>query len=226
MALQQLQFALHRVDQLVGVVHQIESVVIEHAGQKGKRLPLVVVDPRRRHRLHADRWMATQTQPRVGANAGHPLGQLPRRRDPHRWHQFTGPSPFAQHRQVRCRQQGGDGVIRRHQRHQHPVGPGASPETAADRIKVLRQNQARQQQIGQPGEALGPEQGHVFVGHPALAAGVAPLGGYSRCRHQVQLGQQVHTVHRHAQFAEPLPPLARFFPTLLAAGGDQLICQK
>ena len=47
-----------------------------------------------------------------------------------------------------------------------------------------------QEQVGEPGEALGPQQGHVGIGHPALAARLAPFGLDRLRGHQVELGQQ------------------------------------
>ena len=83
-----------------------------------------------------------------------------------------------------------------------------------------------QQQIRQPGEALGPEQGDVLVGHPDLAAGLAPLGLDQPSRHKVELRQQGLPVDRDAQLRQCLAPLAGFVPAVLAAGGDQLVGEK
>ena len=64
-------------------------------------------------------------------------------------------------------------------------GDGAKASVRADAPGPGQQRQARQraghtkalqQQIGEPGEALGPEQGNVFIGLARLAAGLAPLG--------------------------------------------------
>ena len=97
---------------------------------------------------------------------------------------------------------------------------GPSPPAG---IEVLGADQTGQQQVRQPGQALGPQQWHVLVGFARLAARLTPLGGDRLGRYPVQLGQQGVALHQHADPGQALAPLARLAPALFAAGGDQLV---
>jgi hypothetical protein len=83
-----------------------------------------------------------------------------------------------------------------------------------------------EQQIRQPGEALGPEEGNVLIGPARLASGVAPLSRDSLRADQIELRQQGHPIHVHTQLRKPLPPATGLLPALLATGCQQLVGQK
>ena len=60
-------------------------------------------------------------------------------------------------------QAGRDSRIGWHQRHQHPFGAERAGPASTGWIEIVWTNQSGQQQVGEPGEALGPQQGHVGV---------------------------------------------------------------
>ena len=168
--------------------------------------------------------MAREAQPDVRPHRGHALGQLAGAGDARRGGVARGRGIEGRgHRQARLAQGVGDGGISGHQAHQHLAGTERGRVAAMAGIEIFRRDQAVQQQVGEPGEALGPQQRHVFIRLPGLAAGVAPLGRDCRLRHVVELRQQGHAVDGDAQLVEATAPAASFLPALLAAGRDQLI---
>ena len=171
------------------------------------------------HGFHPHPGMARQPQPGVGSDLGQPLGQGPGAADLH----GARVGAVLGHRQTRGLQGRGDGGIARHQGDEHLLGAEGAGPTASDRIQVIRGDQSMQEQVGEPGEALGPQQGHVGIGHPALAARLAPFGLDRLCGHQVELGQQRTPLLVEAYRRQALAPLASFLPALLATGGDQLV---
>ena len=220
MAPQEAQFTGHRVDQLQRIIRQVKRVFLQHGGLEGQGLPVVPVEPSRGHGFHPHRRVAAQPQPGVGAHRGHALAQLPGAGHP------RAAAAGILHRQTGGDQPLGDPLLLGHQRHQHPLGTERLAPAPTDRIQIIRGDQAVQQQIRQPGEALGPEQGDVVIGLAGLAAGVASLGGNGRLSHQIKLRQQGHPLHLHAQLRQAPPPAPRLLPTLLATGGQQFVGQE
>ena len=218
-ALQQAQLAGHGINEQLGIVGQVIGVVFEHRRQVGDQLVVVAVEASGGHGFHPHPRMAAEPQPGVGSHRGHALAQFARAGHPRAAVAFTD-------RQAGLLQHRGDAPIGRRQGHQHLLGPEGGVVAPLAGIEIRRGDEAGQQQISQPGEALGPEQGHVVIGQARLAAGLAPFGGDVLGRHQIELRQQGGAVHLNAQLRQLLAPAPGLLPAFLAAGGDQLVGQE
>ena len=76
MALQLTDFVGDRIHQLLGVIGEIEGVLLQHRWQKGQGLAVLAVEPGGGHGLHAQPRMTAQAQSRIGAHLGHPPAEL------------------------------------------------------------------------------------------------------------------------------------------------------
>ena len=171
--------------------------------------------------------MAREAKPAIGPHLGHALGQLFGAANGDGWLPFgLSFEAVACQRQPRLVEGIGDRAVGRHQGHQHLLGPQRFGPPAATGIEIIWRDQAQQQQIRQPGEALGPEQGHVGVGLAGLAAGLTPLGRDGAFGHQIELRQQGDPARPHAHRGEFLAPLAGLVPALFTAGRDQFVGPK
>ena len=91
---------------------------------------------------------------------------------------------------------------------------------------MLRLQQAQQHQIAQPGQALRPEQWHVVVRDPLLAARLLALRLNPFFGNHIHLREQRDPIHLHGHLAQALPPAPGLTPALFAAGRDQLVGQE
>ena len=195
-ALQQAQLSPHRIGELLRIIGEVEGALLQHGGQEGQPFVATAIEAGGGHRFHPYGGMAAEAQLRVRPHGRHPFAELPGTGDPQPVG-LVGARTRRCHGQPRLGQGLGNGGVGRHQGHQHPLGPQGAGQAPAAGVQVFGQQQALQHQVPQPGEALGPEQGHIRVGDPQLAAGFAPFGRDRRFRHQVELGQQGHPLHIH-----------------------------
>jgi len=75
-ALQLTDFVGDRIDELLGVIGEVEGAFLQHRGQKGQSLTVLAVDPGGGHGLHPQARVAAQAETAIGSHVRHPPAQL------------------------------------------------------------------------------------------------------------------------------------------------------
>ena len=75
-ALQLTDFVGDRIDQLLGVIGEVEGALLEYRRQKGQGLAVLAVEPGGGHGLHPQARVAAQAQTGIGSHLRHPPAQL------------------------------------------------------------------------------------------------------------------------------------------------------
>ena len=135
--------------------------------------------------------MAAEAEPGIGTDGTQPL--------------FEGVGGMHLHRSIVCFCDGNTalpedlrvGCRAGHQSHQHLLGAEFGRQATAAGIEILGLQEACQQHLPQPGQALGPEQGNVVVGVAILAAGLGAFGLQRGFWNHIQLWVQTLTVVIH-----------------------------